>query len=318
MKILLQFPEGLKKFAVIEADKLENEGHNVFISASACYGACDLPLEEARLLDVDKIIHFGHNKFVKKKLNEKFEVEYVPWRIDISLDKLERYKAEFENKSLILITTVQHSHQINYMKEFLKKMNSNVFSDTGFYATEEAQILGCDALNVQKILAKNQNIDIILFIGSGAFHPKALAYLDNFDLLQKLRILSFDPVEGSLKDITEEIKRLHKKRLMAIARFVHANNIGIVISTKIGQFFPQQAENARKKLHKLGKKCYFLICNELNDMVIKNFYGIDALLNTACPRIMDDQEKFQIPIINYKDLYLVEEMQNRMNKKAYQ
>ena len=47
MRILLQFPEGLKQEALSHAKKLEKEGNEVFISASPTFGACDLALDEA-------------------------------------------------------------------------------------------------------------------------------------------------------------------------------------------------------------------------------------------------------------------------------
>ncbi|MEM4368385.1 MAG: diphthamide biosynthesis enzyme Dph2 [Candidatus Anstonellales archaeon] len=311
-RILLQFPEGLKKFALLEAEKYQKEGYDVFISAKPCYGACDLLLYEAKILNVNKIIHFGHNKFVKKKLD--IEVEYIPWRIDVELEKIIDYKSIFENKSVIILTTVQHSHQINYMKEKLSQLNCKVFSDVGYFAIEEGQILGCDCLSVEKILSK-QKIDIILYIGSGTFHIKALAYTNNEKLFDEIEIYSYDPFDNKLEKRNEEIKRLYKKRLLAIAQFVHAKNIGIVISTKVGQFYLNQAKLAKKRLNKLGKNCFYLIADELYDHVVKNVYGLDGILNTACPRIVDDQEKFGLPIINYKDLFLVEEMFERISDR---
>ena len=63
MKILLQFPEGLKQKAVEIAKKYEKKGDVVFLSAAPCYGACDLALDEARAIGAKKIIHFGHSPF---------------------------------------------------------------------------------------------------------------------------------------------------------------------------------------------------------------------------------------------------------------
>src|SRR3989339_335352 len=47
VRILLQFPEGLKKEALSHAIQYRKEGHEVFLSASPCYGACDLAYAEA-------------------------------------------------------------------------------------------------------------------------------------------------------------------------------------------------------------------------------------------------------------------------------
>ena len=61
MKILLQFPEGLKQHALKYAEKLEKEGDSVFISCSPTYGACDIAIDEAKAikyLSLAIITHF--------------------------------------------------------------------------------------------------------------------------------------------------------------------------------------------------------------------------------------------------------------------
>src|SRR5271157_3184379 len=83
MRILLQFPEGLKQKALELSRKYESEGHEVILSASACYGACDIAIDEARWLKADRIVHFGHNSFVKADLG--VPVEYVEYNIDIDI-----------------------------------------------------------------------------------------------------------------------------------------------------------------------------------------------------------------------------------------
>ncbi|MBI4399825.1 diphthamide synthesis protein, partial [Candidatus Micrarchaeota archaeon] len=65
MRVLLQFPEGLKSKALKIAKKYEKKGYEVFISSSPCYGACDIAIEEAKACKADKILHFGHAEFTK-------------------------------------------------------------------------------------------------------------------------------------------------------------------------------------------------------------------------------------------------------------
>ncbi len=52
--VLLQFPAGLRKYALDIADEIDAE---VFIWGGSNFGACDIPD-----FDVDLIIHFGHNE----------------------------------------------------------------------------------------------------------------------------------------------------------------------------------------------------------------------------------------------------------------
>lgn len=62
-KVLLQFPEGLKPYALAICSFIENKTNcRGFIWMDTCFGACDLPLETERL-GIDLIIQFGHSKW---------------------------------------------------------------------------------------------------------------------------------------------------------------------------------------------------------------------------------------------------------------
>lgn len=59
--VLLQFPDGLKQYAVTIVDYLESKTKAKFlIYLGSCYGACDLPLGIEKI-GVDLLIQFGHN-----------------------------------------------------------------------------------------------------------------------------------------------------------------------------------------------------------------------------------------------------------------
>lgn len=57
----LQFPEGLKTYAVEVAGEIEDETRALcVIFVDPVYGACDTKENEARLLGLDLVVHFGH------------------------------------------------------------------------------------------------------------------------------------------------------------------------------------------------------------------------------------------------------------------
>lgn len=71
LKVLLQFPEGMKPYSTLICEEISNKTNNkcqCFIWLDSCFGACDLPLEFSKL-GVDLIIQFGHSSwsFEKKK-----------------------------------------------------------------------------------------------------------------------------------------------------------------------------------------------------------------------------------------------------------
>ncbi len=286
MRILLQFPEGLKQKASELARKYEEEGHEVLFSASPCYGACDLALDEARWVKADKIVHFGHNMFIKTEL--PIPVEYVPYHVDIEVEKLEAvlpFLKDYVNIALAM--TVQHVDQLDEMKAFLEKNGKKVFAEKGDLAEEVGQVLGCDAGTVRKVQDK---VDAVVFVGSGGFHPLAI------DIDKP--VFSFNPYSGSVTDVSADVERFKKRRKGAIAKALTCKRFGILVSTKPGQLNMANARWAREELEKRGFKAAVLVANEFDPMTVNNYMAFDCYVNTACPRIADDQDKFGKPVLN--------------------
>lgn len=286
MKILLQFPEGLKQKGFELAKKYEAEGHEVFLSASGCYGACDLALDEARCIKADKIVHVGHNKFVKTDL--PIEVEYIPYSIDIDVESFEAVLPHIENhRNIALATTVQHIHQFDEMKAFLEKNGKNVFAEQGELALERGQVLGCDSSTVKKVEDK---VDAVLFIGTGRFHVLAID--------MKKPVFAFNPDNKTVTELSKDVEKLKKQRKGAIAKALTCKKFGIFVSTKVGQFNMAHAQWAKEELVKRGFEAAILVANEISPMALNNFVVFECFINTACPRIADDRESFGKPVLN--------------------
>ncbi len=83
---------------------------------------------------------------------------------------------------------------------------------------------------------------------------------------------------------------------------LECENFAILLSTKPGQFALGAAEVAKKKLTDAGFTAEILVSNEFNPMSIGNFSQFDCYINTACPRISQDTELFDKPIINIANL----------------
>jgi 2-(3-amino-3-carboxypropyl)histidine synthase len=286
MRILLQFPEGLKQKAMELAGKYEKEGHEVFLSASPCYGACDLALDEARWIKADKIVHVGHSRFVHNESG--IPVEYIPYYVDIKIDSLASVLPHIERyRNIALATTVQHIHQFEDMKSFFERNGKKVFAEQGERAMERGQVLGCDAGAIKKVEDK---VDAVVFVGSGIFHPLAIDV--------KKPVFVFNPYAGKVTEISAERERLQKLRKGAIAKALGCKRFAVLLSTKPGQFNLPQALWAREELRKRNREAMILVANEFDPLTIGNFMAFDCLVNTACPRIADDQEKFGKPVLN--------------------
>ncbi len=287
MRILLQFPEGLKRHALEYAQSLEKEGNEVFLLARATYGACDLPAEEAKALKADKIMHFGHCKFGKTNIG--IPVEYVPFEIRIDVNVLEDFAAMLEKNRINRIgiaTTAQHIGQLGEIKALFAKHGINAMTKRGRLSGHEGQVLGCDAS------ALDIDANEIAIIADGMFH--ALAAMS----LGRKIVYSVNPYNGKWKNINNEIEAIRKKEMAGLAGAYSAKVFGILVSTKPGQFGLATAERAKKAMEKAGRKAYILVSNELRAQDIDNFMFFDAYINSACPRMIDDMASFRKPIIN--------------------
>ena len=76
IKVLLQFPDGLKPYATSISDEIKKElsknkmkNTEILIWLDSCFGACDVPVNESKQLGIDLIIQFGHSawNFEKKE-----------------------------------------------------------------------------------------------------------------------------------------------------------------------------------------------------------------------------------------------------------
>jgi len=59
----LQFPEGLKMYAIDIAKEIEEKTDaKTVIFINPTYGACDTKGKDAEMLNLDLVIHFGHTE----------------------------------------------------------------------------------------------------------------------------------------------------------------------------------------------------------------------------------------------------------------
>ena len=217
MKILLQFPEGLKQKALEHARKLESDGNEVFISASPTYGACDLAIDEAKRIGAEKIVHFGHAEFH----HIDFNVEYVDYKIDAPLSILERSLPVLESfRKIGLVTTIQHIHQLDEIRKFYEKNGKEIVIGKPYgFAKKNGQILGCDIGSAASI---DRSVDAHVYFGGGIFHP--LGALLN----TSKPFLVIDPFHGNIEFIDhyrESLMPAERSRLQSGSLQVLTGNL---------------------------------------------------------------------------------------------
>jgi len=290
VRVLLQFPEGLKSEALKEAGRLEKEGNEVFVSASPCYGACDVAVDEAKKIGAEKIVHFGHSKFMEI---EEVEVEYKEHFIETDFRPvLEKALAELkEAKAIALATTIQHIRQLPQIRRFLESKGKTILIGKGRLTRFDGQVLGCDNSAVASIMDK---ADAVLFFGGGVFHPLGMRGI-------KKPVIAADPYSGAVRKLNAELERLERRRRAMFSKAGEAKAFGILVSTKPGQFNIGIAKQVKDALERAGRRAAILVSNEINLLSLENFRSFDCYVNTACPRLWEDFELTRKPIINAED-----------------
>nr|NIO45164.1 diphthamide biosynthesis enzyme Dph2 [Candidatus Aenigmarchaeota archaeon] len=279
MKIL-QIPDGLKRKALEIADELED----VLIDCESCFGACDLAIQEAKLLGCDKIIHYGHSKI----FNTEIPVEYIELREDYDpISVLEKDLDKLKEEKIGLISTLQFLDSLEKAKKFLE--NNGKIVKIGKGRLYQGQILGCDVLSA-KIIEKE--VEAFLYIGSGKFHPLGIA------LKTEKPVYVLDVEKSEITDLKELKEKFLKQKYAAIALAKDAKKFGILVSVKLGQLNLELAKEIKKKLEDKEKKAYILVFNEIKPEKLEGL-ELDCYINTACPRIaIENRTLFKKPILN--------------------
>ena len=291
-RVLIQLPEGLKREGQRLAAIAERAGAVPIVSADPCYGACDLATLDAKSLDVDLIVHYGHSEMMKQ---EGIRTLFVEARTGISIKGAVRKAVRLleDYASVGLTTTVQHVHVLNEARALLLKEGKKVEIGDADKSKYAGQVIGCDFSNAKTIA---EDVAAFLFLGGGRFHAIGV------ELVTGKPTIIADPYQKRAYSIRDEVLRLLKKRWASISEAKEAGTFGVLIGLKTGQKRVEKAFEMKKKLEKNGKKATLLTAREITPSVLMQFLDIDAYVNTACPRIsLDDTMGFRKPILTFDE-----------------
>ena len=211
-KVVFQAPEGLKLSVEREIEKIKqyfkqkNIEVEIYLWGNTCFGACDLIDSHVKNLNVDLIIHYGHEEL--SYAEPEIKTIFIPAYHIFDKDEEEKILNDIKNfiekhENVTIATTIQY-------KKLLRDFNPSI-------------ILGCRG--------EIKEGDIILFVGTGRFHPLMLAYK-----YQK-EVFIYNPISKCFDKISkEEIDKFIKKRILAISKLLlnKPKKVGVVLSTKRG------------------------------------------------------------------------------------
>ncbi|MFH1329019.1 MAG: diphthamide biosynthesis enzyme Dph2 [Candidatus Bathyarchaeota archaeon] len=293
-RVLLQLPDGLKNYGVKIAKILEDKTKaTIYLSADPCYGSCDLPIDEAKMLNIDLVVHYGHSVFKKENFQNMI---YVDVKVKIQFKETVKKSIPLLKgyKRIGLITAIQHVDTLEGASKLLSDLGKEVkIGRKGSHVKYDGQVTGCDYASAKNI---ENEVDAFLFIGGGIFHALGVF------LATEKPVVVADPYLNMAKDVTNLGEKIIKQRRAALAKTIQAKRLGIITGVKKGQLNLKVAEMLKEKLEKDGKETFLLCLKEITPEALDNFQEIDAFINTACPRIgVDDRERYRRPIIATED-----------------
>lgn len=289
-RILLQLPDGLKRYALTLARAIEEKTNaTVILSGGHCFGACDLAVEEAGSLGSDLIVHYGHTPW---KYGKTIPSIYVDARSEVSIKKPLRKTVRLLKgiKKVGLAAPIQFIHKLREAKELLENEGKEVLigrkrGDLSY----DGQITGC---NYASSLSVAEYVDAFIVLGGGTFHALGLA------LTTGKKTLLADPYLGNVVNMDQLRKKILKQRWAIISKARNYNSFGIVIGLKVGQRRIRESMEIKERLERHGKNSTIISISNVENNALLPFEGIDAFVNTACPRVaIDDLALFSKPML---------------------
>jgi len=292
-RVLIQLPEGLKRFAFRLASVVERAGAEAIVSIDPCFGACGLAVDEAEVLGVDLIIHYGHTPLVQSKI----PTVYIEARMDLELKSLDSVLERLEGcRRVGLATIVQHLDALRLLRGFLQDAGFEVFIGRGRRTLYPGQVIGCDYGALRSI---DDKVDCFIFIG-GRFHGIGA------QLSTSKPVIVLDPYEGRVYDLRGEVDRVLRRRWASILQARGAGNFGVIVGLMPGQRNLSVALRAKKLLEESGRRAVLLSARYITPEALAGFREAEAFVNTACPRVsLDDSIRFERPLITYRELLVM-------------
>ena len=260
-----------------------------FVLADTTWGTCDLNSNGAKVLGAEILFNIGHTNKLETFPGTQDNVIMIDAFDDISFDQVIQKAIEIlEGKTISLITDSQHLHQIDVVKEKLEKHDIIVKIGKGKGQLNDGQVFGCE---FYPAMETREQVDANLFLGQSNFHAAGVA------LSTRIRTYILDPYFNEVRDVTDFAKKLEKRATLKIYKATEAKVFGVIVGLKEGQFAKITALKFKKELEERGKEVQLLALTDITNDRLKNFTGIDAFIQVACPRISTDNE-FDKPMLS--------------------
>ena len=232
-------------------------------------------------------------KFLKAEYGIDFK---IPDNFDEVLKSLFK-----KGDNLGVFSAIQFTKNLKEVQNEVEKGGYIYNTSKPLRAAVIGQILGCDS-HLKSLNLDLNGLEGFIYIGDGYFHPHALLLCQENEE-KNIPVVVVNVVEQKIEVLTVEvISKYLKKKKGNLAKFYVSKVIGVFVSSKWGQEYKNSALKLKDKFSE--KHFYFFVGDNFNEMEMENFPDIEVWVNTACPRIgQDDILRHKFPLVNIKDIW---------------
>ena len=287
ISVAINGPDGiLPKIQETAQHIMEKFDIPAFVLGDTTWGTCDLNSNGAKVLGAEILFNVGHTNKLDTFENNVVMIDAFD---NVTFDHvLPKCIEKFSGKTISLITDSQHLHEVEHVKKFLEENNISVKIGKGKGQLNDGQVFGCE---FYPAVETKDSVDGNLFLGQSNFHAAGIA------LSTRKPKFVLDPYFNEIRDVTDFAKKLEKKATLAIFKAAEAQVFGIIVGLKEGQFAMITALKFKKEFENAGKSVQLFALTDITSDRLKNFKGIDAFIQVACPRISTDNQ-FDKPVLS--------------------
>ena len=287
VSVALNAPDGLLPKVQDTASKIMKRfGIPAYVLADTTWGSCDLNSNGAKVLAADVLFNIGHT--ISLDSIEK-NVVMIDAFDDISFEKIAKTSIDtLKGKTISLVTDSQHLHEIEKVRKIFEDGGITVKIGKGKGQLNDGQVFGCE---FYPVVETKEEVDANVFLGQSNFHAAGIA------LSTDKPTYVLDPYFNEIREVTEFANKLKRKATLAIYKAAEAKTFGIIVGLKEGQLSKVTALKFKKELEKEGKQVQLFALTDITNERLRNFKGIDAFIQVACPRISTDNQ-FDKPLLS--------------------
>ncbi|MEX0862874.1 diphthamide biosynthesis enzyme Dph2 [Nitrosopumilus sp.] len=285
--VSLNGPDGILPQVQEMAIKISKKfGIPAYVLADTTWGTCDLNTNGAKILGSEIQFNIGHT--INTESLEK-NLVLIDAFDDVEFDSVARKCIDLlKGKIISLVTDSQHLHQVDKVEKILTDGGINVKIGKGKGQLNDGQVFGCEFYPASQL---KKEVDAYVFLGQSNFHAAGIALSTN------LPTYVLDPYFNEVREVTEFAQKLKKKATLAIYKAADAKSFGVIVGLKEGQLSKVFALKIKRELEKEGKEVQLFALTDITNERLKNFKGIDAFIQVACPRISTDNQ-FDKPVLS--------------------